>query len=253
MRSVRAFAQASARVALGLLIVWQLLFLLGTNLLDAAGAIRRARERGDEDKAPAWMAGEEELPRLLRRPHGWAGDWAELSGQEQRWALFAPSVTDIIPFLAVELRWYGPHPKSAVLLSDNEPADRRSFFRFGKFRLRRYESTFDVVPAGPSSENWDEAIRLRVPEDGPRLRAFLRWRLRAYQRDRPDLPPPDEVLLWGALSKVPAPPGPVPWDWEDLSQNVLARWRPALGDPPGSAPVEVYDPIRGRFEWAGAR
>jgi hypothetical protein len=181
------------------------------------------------------------------------GCWADLTGQPQSWSLFAPNVTDYLPFVEVELRWGGGRP-AVLLLSENEPADRDRFFRLGRFRLRRYESSVDVSPLpgrpfDPAGEDWRDQVAAAVANRWPHLLAYLRWRLEGFARDRPDLPRPGEVILCVHLFRIPGPPGPRPWDWEDLGRHPVARWRPAAGEAP--AALDAYDPCAGRF--AGPR
>src|SRR5438094_7623764 len=126
MRRLATLARTAARLALGLFVAWQLLFLLSANALDLAG------------QGTAGPAG-----RLART-------WGRLTGQPQTWQLFAPDVADLAGFPAVELRW-GPG-RSRVLRSENEPADRHALFRAGRFRLRRYEPTLDVPPSPPGAD-----------------------------------------------------------------------------------------------------
>ena len=238
--------RSTARVLLGLFVVWQLLFLLASNALDALRAVRWASA---DSSQPA--AADGPLSAGLRR-------WAEWTGQTQQWQLFAPNLADLIPFPAVELRWRRSGTRDegerdspgavAVLRSDNEPAERRRFWRLGRFRLRRYESTLEVAPAlrggepfDPTGPAWRDTIRERVQQEQRGMRAYLRWRVAEFARRHPDLPPPDEALLLVRLSRIPPPPGPQPWDWQDLGEYPVARWRP------GAPGLEVYDPVRGRF------
>jgi hypothetical protein len=238
-------------VGLGLFVLWQLFFLFFDNLLDLEGALRDAVRRGPlvQDRPPGWLEDKGPVRPSLTWPEAGATFWGELTGQEQAWRLFAPDVADVIPFVALELRW--EDGTSCPLLSDNEPDQRRRFLRLGRFRLRRYESKLEVAPSfeqgEPSAAAWAKVIAERVEADEARVRAYLRYRLAQYRRQWPALPAPAEVLLLTRLTRVPPPPGPAPWDWEDLGPHVVARWRPGAGE---GAPLEAYDPVRGRFEAA---
>ncbi len=252
MRRLAGTARTAARGALGLFVVGQLLFLLTSNLLSVEDAVRAAlQERPPAQRAAPDLfdgtgrahAGLRAVERLTRR-------WEEMSGQAQNWQLFAPDVADVIPFLAIELRWEGRPPRT--LLSSNEPASPRRFLRVGRFRLRRYESTLDLAPLpgrpfDPRGEDWAAVIERDVRARARSLLAYLRWRLATIRREHPDLPPPAEVVLCVRLYRVPPPPGPAPWDWEYLGQHPVARWRPGAAVPPGHAPVEAYDPAGDRF------
>jgi hypothetical protein len=243
-------ARCLARFLLGLFVLWQLVFLLSSNFFGLYKPLRRGLAHvpfladhvtppaKDEDVPP----GTEPLEKGLRR-------YAQWTGQSQAWSLFAPNVTDLIPFPAVVLRWddneYGEHR----MLSDNEPRDRTRYLRLGRFRLRKFESSLDVTPSlsggtfDPEGAGWAGEIRSRVRAESDSMRAYLRWRLDQFRRSHPDWPPPDEVVLVMRLTRVPPPPGPRPWDWEDLGEYRVARWRPA-----GDGKLELYDPQTGHYE-----
>jgi hypothetical protein len=307
-----------ARILLGLFICWQLFFLVSSNLLSLLPRVRDSWQ--DKPKAeaiaPDWLhekgrvaEAERDLTRLTTR-------WAEISGQPQNWSLFAPNVTRIIPFVAVEFSWdedpmsvrwisrqlaplaagrpfeeaiigssawhddrsgiehrlanllstgevqappptdWRPHPRSSiVLLSANEPADVHRFVRFGKFRLRRYESNIDVSLASPDKEpesvvdSWRENIEDRVRGNWRLIEAYLQWQLRRWSQKHPDLPPPKQVILWIRLYRVP-PPEDVssPWNWQGPEWHPVARWQPGVAWETGLLPVEMFNPVVPRFE-----
>jgi hypothetical protein len=128
----------------------------------------------------------DEVATALRR-------WSQLTGQEQRWALFAPGVYKVTGFPALVLDWEA-EPRSApaiargvallgasdacsavgieiamrhgsapvipptdTFLSDNEPADRYCFVRMGMFRFRRYESSLVLYLTQRDGESAAEA------------------------------------------------------------------------------------------------
>jgi hypothetical protein len=249
------------RVLLGLFILGQLAFLLTANLADLLGlastslpqmppAVRTPLEQ--VETASRLARGAE----TLRGATSW---WADLTDQPQEWALFAPDVTDRIPFVNVELSWEGgPVPDGRVLdpvilPSVNEPADPGHFFRLGRFRLRRYEGTVDVTPSSgedfdPHGEEWRADIRRAVMARASWMRAYLSWRVAAFRESHPNLPPPTQAILHVRLYQVPAPPGPSPWYWHDLGRHPVARWLPGAGAPPGTHHLERYDPVEERFE-----
>jgi hypothetical protein len=144
-----------ARVVLGLFVLGQVAFLVAANfaalpelprgaVASLPSALREPVERLQADglisRAPA-AAG------AMTQP------WAEGTGQWQSWGLFAPDVTDWVPFPTLELRWKDRPPQRLPAL--NAPADRRHFFRLGNFRLRRAAwnppSRCPPTPDGPSS------------------------------------------------------------------------------------------------------
>jgi hypothetical protein len=251
-------AGTAARAALGLFVVWQLLFLLASNVLSVADAVRAALHKSPPAQrvAPDLFNGKGAVHAGFRSVERVTQLWEGLTGQGQYWQLFAPDVADVIPFLAVELRWEGG--PSEVLLSDNEPADPGHFFRAGRFRLRRYESTLDCSPLpgrpfDPDGDDWAAAIERDVRGGAESMAAYLRWRLAAFRREHPDLDTPTEVVLIVRLYRVPPPPGPRPWHWEYLGQHPLARWLPEAPVPAGYLPVEAYDPTSDSFVRLGRR
>ena len=280
-----------ARILLGLFILWQLFFLVSSNLLSL---LPRVRDSGqDKPKAEAiaseWLHEKGHLADAERAFTRLATRWAEVSGQPQDWSLFAPNVTSIIPFVAVEFSWdeerddhsdkpdierqladllitgevqappstaWRPRPRaSVVVLSSNEPADVRRFVRFGKFRLRRYESNLDVSLASPDKEtdavvdSWRENIEDRVREHGRLMEAYMQWQLRRWSQRHPDLPPPKQVILWVRIYRVPPPEkAPSPWAWQGPEWHPVARWQPGAQSEIGMLPVEMFNPVVDRFE-----
>ncbi len=231
MRRLLWFRPA-ARVLLGSFVLGQAAFLAAANFgalpVGAPGAVA-SLPPGLRDPARRVDAA---VKILTRR-------WAELTDQWQSWSLFAPDVADYVPFVTVDLRWRDRPPRRLAAL--NEPADPRHFFRLGGFRFRRVESALEVSPEEgrdfrPSGAAWRTRLVEGVAGRQVSMIAYLRWRLDAFLRAHPDLPPPAEVVLSMHLFRIPAPPGPEPWDWEDLGVYPVARWRP------GSAGLEVYDP-----------
>jgi hypothetical protein len=248
---LRTLPRLTARLLLGLFVLWQLVFLLASNFFGVYGPLRDGlaaipylgdrvfpKANKDEEEPPSTKR----VARALRR-------YAYATGQAQHWGLFAPNVTDLIPFVGVLLRWDNEELGEHRLLSENEPIDRRRFLRVGRFRVRKFESGIDVWPTltdgtfDPEAERWASRIRERVEEEEDAMLAYLRWRLLAFQRAHPDWPRPDEVILIVRLTYIPDPPGPRPWDWEDLGEHQVARWRPA-----GKAELEYFDPQTGQFE-----
>src|SRR5262245_53139373 len=134
-----------ARVALGLFIVWQLLFLTLGNLAGAERGLFALLEKSRKENGWLWQVltstpggartfgewldtprpEESALGRLFRRSRKAADSWANWTGQEQGWGLFSPGVADYCCFPAVELRWHdhdqSQNEQEVVLRSDNEP------------------------------------------------------------------------------------------------------------------------------------
>jgi hypothetical protein len=231
-RMGRASLRAVARLVLGLFVLLQLAFLvsdnLGTVVKQSAVLLDNLPERFREPLEEA-EAKERIIQYAKRIDKEWR-PWEDATAQSQSWSLFAPDITDLIPFVGVELRWDDGRPP-VYIQSDNQPADPERFFKVGRFRLRRVESTIDVSPplhdgvADPTTTEWENCMAEAVQSHGTNMRIYLRWRLAEYQHLRSE-PPPTEVRLCVQLYRIPPPPGPRPWHWIDLGRFPVACWRP---------------------------
>jgi hypothetical protein len=312
------------RFLLGLFILWQLFFLVFSNLLSLLPRVRDSwqNQKLVQTIAPDWsqakgrVAGAENALTIV------ATRWAEATGQPQNWSLFAPNVTSIIPFLAVEFCWeddpnsvvamsYLLAPLAAghildeiplattaqrkyssdqqefqkrfdvgklrehylhlgsppaepwrrspepylVVFSENEPRDKRHYVKFGHFRLRRYESCIDISPASGDKEPdsvvdaWREEIEGRVRERWRLIQTYLRWQYVRLLKDHPGLPEPRQVILWVRIYRVPSPwQAPTPWNWQGPEWHPVARWQPGAQWSDNLLPVEMFNPVVGRFE-----
>ncbi len=97
----------ACRIILGLFILWQLFFLFSSNLL---GFLPKARESPASQPiiqtlAPDWSESKGTVANWERSLSTITARWSELTGQPQNWALFAPNVTNTVPFVAVEFCW----------------------------------------------------------------------------------------------------------------------------------------------------
>jgi hypothetical protein len=242
---------------LGGLIVWQLVFIPLANLLEFfPHRVRVADEVTDLRELPAELLapppGVHELATIT-------DCWAQLTGQYQMWWLFAPQVPPQATFPAVELRWDDLPGREALppvrLLSPCEPADKTSYFRppGSGDRLYHYEMHlalgavfWNEQEAAPHADQWRALFREVVQMQWKSMRAYLRWRIRNFAAEHPELPSPDEATLVIRLVPTP-PPGsdlnrPAP-----VSELPFARWRVAESGPTGLLPVEAYDPFADRF------
>ncbi|HKB34831.1 MAG TPA: hypothetical protein VKD72_00150, partial [Gemmataceae bacterium] len=214
-RYAASLLSLGARILLGMFVLWQMIFLPAYNGLDQTEAIRKRlseerREGGTWWQVVTCVPGLEPLieewlnkstnhddkgriGNLLREQRRVVQWWAQTTGQEQGWGLFAPNAVDYSAFPSLELRWDDLERGRAahepvVLASANQPRDRRRYLRFGGFRLRRIDSQFEV----DTTELSPEQIKGMVSEDSARIRAFLHWRLARFRREHPGLPPPTQ-------------------------------------------------------------
>jgi hypothetical protein len=109
-----------ARILLGVFILWQLFFLFSSNLLSLLPRVREfwQDKSSAEAVAPDWLHEKGRVAEVERVLTGVTTRWAEISGQPQNWSLFAPNVTNVIPFVAVEFCW------------EEEPTSARSISRW---------------------------------------------------------------------------------------------------------------------------
>jgi hypothetical protein len=168
--------QSPRQVALGLFILFQIAFLIVSNLV---GYIRWAGPRlKDEPKilanrlVPKFVDKEGHLWSWSERIEAAPRRWMQLTGQDQDWSLFSPSASKATGFPVVLLLWddppatgpsipnsmleynakdgfrlvalWGdPPPNNVVWLpSENAPLDPNNYVKVGKFRVRRYEGEF---------------------------------------------------------------------------------------------------------------
>jgi hypothetical protein len=271
MRFLTQAGRWCAQLFLGLFVLWQLLFLFGANFCEVAERYRKYWK--DNDRVPVWLPasrrpqfqdwlnGTDRLHASLESVDRLTSRWSELTGQHERWQLFAPNVWYDVPFLAVEFRWDdGPPGQQAArdgatprvyLLSDNEPADVNRYARFGRFRLRKYEEILspelyvstDKV-AGQMKDIWKDRLKNQVDEEARAIKSYLRWRWDRYSAQHQELPEPTQVILHVRTYRIPAPPGPDPWTWGGPDECPMARWRPRSAD----SSLEVYDPVADRFD-----
>jgi hypothetical protein len=247
------------QVLVGLFVVWQLFFLTVGNLLELVP--HRPAEHEELTDHP------EMLDRSSRDLLGWLAVptdlWAEATGQYQLWRLFAPHIPPQAAFPAVELRWDENAPGTAApasvpapvqLLSHLEPADPASYFRWPGSRDRQFHyevrlsllySFYEAPHTAAEAGEWQQLLRGRVARQWRSLRAYLRWRLRTFQEERPDVPAPRQAVLSMRLYCTPPAGQRLP---EAPLEVPLARWWPHEDGAADRLPVEVYDPFAGRFE-----
>lgn len=247
------------QVLLGLVILFQLAFLLLSNTLSI---VKTARDHLATDPIS--------LPWLDPIATG-LNHWAQFTGQEQDWRLFAPTVTRTPAFPVVILFFEDEMPdfvklkhdarngfhvdpnrisvRRFILHSDNEPADIQTFFRVGKSRLRRVENLLCVLPLGKTGETREQAAA-RMNENVGSLRhqyeelaiAYMKQRIKDRHSQHQDEPKPRQVVLGQRSFRVHDPEERVGWDGPFFVP--LLRWN--LADPEHH--LDVFDFAVGKFK-----
>jgi hypothetical protein len=246
--------------------------------------------------APGWLEEKGHLYEALDLLTKVTDRWAQLTNQPQNWQLFAPGISKDVSFLAVEFRWdevpgspqtvarplaplgannalqavallaparEQPAAYPAELVpSENQPGNLRRFFRWGKFRLRKYESHLEVdLSPEPGETPAQTAHRLRdsinekVGKYWDNMLAYLRIRLRDYMANHPDRPRPTQVILWARQYIIPSPESYDTKWYVPRFQLPIARWQPGTSSDSSGYPIEAAVPevrnnqvVHGYFE-----
>src|SRR5713226_4923798 len=100
-------APSTRQVLLGLLVLWQLFFLVASNFISFFDESRDQLKDNAalETVAPGWAEGEGHLADACSLTTELTERWSQLTGQTQGWSLFASDVWKKVPFLALEYRW----------------------------------------------------------------------------------------------------------------------------------------------------
>jgi hypothetical protein len=210
---------STPQVLLGILIVWQILFLLGDNALHLlfyaegitekkqVGAVIDRLGGGFTQGKGHWY----EAFYILKR---WEGIW----NTPQSWRMFSPSVGDYFSFIRVEMRWddLGPGEKPApgcrppvVLKGLNEPDDFDNYVRWGPWRFQRYEDYFLGMDfhvrkgekgerdetAAEAARRWKKYIQDQFNSEWKTMNVYLNWRWRKYHEEHLDCPKPRQLIL----------------------------------------------------------
>jgi hypothetical protein len=245
---------------LGLFVCWQLFFLPVSNYLGMVphGAPEE-EELSDSRCVPGPSDGGGPIQHTVDLAAKVTTAWAQLTGQQQAWWLFAPTFPEEATFPVVELRWDedgSPNPIQPVRLrSTLEPADPREYLRLpGSFdRLFHYEVRLGLIylyghertfHADP--ESWRRLLADRVRRQWRSMRAYLRWRVQQFRHEHPELPLPRQAILLIGIYRTPAT-GQTPLVWQGPVDEPLARWLPQAIPQEGCLPVEAYDPVTRGF------
>jgi hypothetical protein len=262
----------NAQYFLGLFVLGQLAFLVLANVINLAidvqknpeylpAALRPPDWQSEKtSRLPDWFQKKGHLNDAMQTVRELTKRWEEVTGQPQNWCLFAPNIGRYNTFVAVELRWEddprdeaaGPllmPYQSELLLSDNEPEDPNDYFRWGKFRLRKYESMLDPYlhfrgshePLSVAAERWQRYISAKVGKEWDTIWAYLRWRTRRFMARHPDRPMPRQVILLVRNYTIPEPGRYKPWGPPHTIP--VARWRPDVKLNRDYYPVERYNPM----------
>jgi len=236
---------AVPQVLLGLFICWQVIYLAVTTLDTAltGGKAPFSWPRSPESDAAA----AQERANPLRWLPLAAWQWSKLTLQLQYWRVF-PDFPPRSVFVAVRLNWDDDVHPPVVLLSRFEPADpyRHAFVEWQAVRLYHFEANLNLAAPPERFPAHAEHREYWLRNYYRPLLGYLRWRLREWQREHPDAPPPSEVVFLHRVYLTPLP-GQAPWTYEGPLERPYARWRPQAETPAGQAPLELFDLRTGKF------
>lgn len=234
----------SSRVApplLGLLVVWQLLFMF-SSLADSvfANGTFPLREEPGADRATATD--------VLFLP---SREWAHTTLQFQYWSLFSyPPPRSTFP--TVTLVWNEESTTRHVIMPSRfDSADLGFAADIALVRPFNYEAVL-----GAMYIHWDQStVEPRRFQEYRIHRAQTRWQptyaymqlsVQDYLDTHPEATMPTEVVLSFRVFPAGRPgsttPGAAPLD------RPLVRWLPDSPPPAGFIPVEVFDPGTGTYE-----
>ena len=244
-------------LALGLLILWQLVYLTIANSLETLEIVTH---RFPETSAAITKVLDESRAGEPERPLGPLSSliyvvdkYGQITEQPQRWSLFAPNISDQTSFLAYEFRWHDEE-RSVWLLSDNEPENPAEYWRMLGNRVRSVEQNLTVgfsFDAGETEQDararWAVQIREKLARDHDVLIAHAALRLADFQADYPDAPIPDEVLIHIRGYDIASPDAQSSRQAFTPYQMAFARWSPTADYPSDVIPIEAFDPVTEQY------
>ena len=258
MSAARHYAVAGIRIALGVFILWQLVYFTIANGLETLEVVTlRYPETADAiTKALDASRSGRASPLGPLGPVVFAVDkYGQLTEQPQRWSLFAPNISDQTAFLAYELRWDG-RDESFWLLSEDEPKNASRYWRFLGNRLRSLEQNLTLcfsLEVGESEDQarqrWAQETRAKMSRDVDVLLAWSRLRLAAFQQGHEGVAPPDEVILHVRGYQIAGPQERSSAAGQEPYCLVIARWRPAAEYPAEVLPLEVFNHATQQFAY----
>jgi hypothetical protein len=208
------------RVALGLFIVWQLVFLVASNVTDYLLHLAAASGEGDP-------------PRVTRVVAGVTSGWARMTGQAQNWRMFAPLVP--VRSLVLQMEFDEDGERLGVLSESAALAEGNYFHPPGSGdRLWHVEKTlawpfvaYDPQAVDERPDEWHAYLEEAVRRNERACRSYLAWQQRAWLRQHPGRTPPRALYLVVRVytcSRQGERPGPV-------ASEVVLRARPRPGSP----------------------
>jgi hypothetical protein len=228
MRQERLLAPTVWQRLVGLFVLWQVVFIVVTNCLEL-------------------------VPRKIRPQVSLFEKWSDLTGQRQGWGFFTPHAPRQSAFLKVELRW---PDRVEELYSQFEPADPYRYFQPLLVSDRLYNVEWKIailqeywteerLAANP--EIWRQYMAWAIRLGGNAVHSYLHLRLRHFQSAHPEMPAPQQVILYTRLYEMP-PPGSEPWVCPTPVERPIVSWQPGATAAGGRWPLQLYDPSTGKFE-----
>jgi len=256
MSACHHYAHNGARIALGVFIVWQLVYFAIANGLETLEVVtlRYPETAVAITKALDASRNGRESPLGPLAPVVFAVDkYGQLTEQPQRWSLFAPNISDQTAFLAYELHWDG-WDESVWLLSEDEPKNAASYVRFLGSRLRSLEQNltvgFSFEPGeteAQARQRWALQTREELSRDVDVLLAWSHLRLEAFQQAHQGVAPPDEVIIHIRGYQIAGPHEQMRAAGQSPYCLAIARWRPAAEYPAEVLPLEVFNHATQQF------
>jgi hypothetical protein len=230
--------QSWKRVALGLFILFQLVYLPAANIIKLVPL--RLPECKGELNDDIQLRGKKfiEPVQVVADAVGAAFErWGELTGQRQGWSLFAPHFGHQASLPVVS--WPGKTIASSFM-----PDDPNSYFRpprtFGRlfnyeYRLGLLYWTWSEASYRDQPSRWRDAAIDRVRRQTRSMLAFMRWRVDHDRILNPAAGLPSEITITAQMIPPPAPEFARPPQFGFR----LARWQPNAVVPPGYLPVQA--------------
>ncbi len=244
--------------AVGAFALWQMLFLVGANVLNLVPV----RSDDPEDlpykmcREPGTFTSFEPVQRVADAANAAVDAYAEATGQEQQWSLFAPGFPPHSLFTAVELTF--ADGSTADVRSDYEPADHNNApLRAPFVSTRRYNVEVQFTP--PVLQHTAEAcadprlapiVRAQTftyfRHFQPALLTWVRWQTAEYQKLHPEKGAAVQVVYQARYVPTPLPGEPKVWS-KPVRVRPLVRWFPGRAPAADELPLQVFDVAAARW------